>query len=560
MASANRESRTRLSIIFYGLLSFLLLSAGPARSQSLPSFGCSSTEAESTFNSELRSGSDERTYSLRALSNPQEIAAAQAGTRSILFSKIDAAKYGFARVKFYVHDTPPAADKNTLEHTVQIFAEVAGVRSRWLEVVTKETKEEKLLADLPAPDDSEPQKRAPLVEVLPATGDRAVPLFTLTWRHSEKSQWTIDHEINLLLDLRPAAASIAAELDCMSVTAFGACGVYDARMQDSTNNQCQWDAEKNDFQCDAATSSNTGWTTRVFHEHFLLLQHKDLPPDEARDGPQNLVEFAKLVEKEPSHANVPVVLPGIGETHHLAQFGNIHLFAARGIESQLSARFFYVILQETPDVGQLPPYSFFNDQSEGNDEANNASDKKKVADSTVKLLRALPTGAPLQFDTKLLSKIGGSSIYQVLVTEGGAHSLYWLGAEEKRKSGDVSFSVLKISTDVQIYSGCNTSASEAGAASVRLLKGSKTFQAVVEVEPGHKTNPDGSLEQPPENADDTDRCPYRITLFWDPASGYFDYDEKKQKTLCRPDYAPRQLVIAKDGGISTKPFEVAGAN
>jgi hypothetical protein len=557
MPSANPESRNRLSIISYGLLSFLLFSASPARSQSLPGFGCSSTEAESTFNSELRSGTGERTYSLRTLSNPQEIAAAQSGVRPMLFGKIDAAKYGFARVKFYVRVTPPSADKDTREHIVHIFVEVAGEQSRWLEVVAKE---EKLLADLPAPGDSEPQKPAPVVEVLPATGDRAVPLFTLTWRHSEQSQWTIGHEISLLLDLRPAAASIAAELDCMSVTAFGACGVYDAQMQDSTNHQCQWDAEKNDFRCDAATTSRTGWTTRVFHEHFLLLQHKNLPPADASGGPPDLVEFAKLIEKDPSREKRPAVLPGIGETHHLARFGNIHLFAARGIESQLSARFFYAILQEDPDVGQLPAYSFFNDQSEGNDEANNASEKKKVADSTVKLLRALPTGAPLQFDTKLLSKIGGTSIYQVLVSEGGAHSLYWLGAEEKQKSGDVSFSVLKISTDVQTYSGCNTSASEAGAASVRLLKGAKTFQAVVEVEPGHKTSPDGSLEQPRENAGDTDRCPYRITLFWDPASGYFDYDEKKQKTLCRPDYAPRQLVIAKDGSVSTKPFEGAGAN
>ena len=249
-------------------------------------------------------------------------------------------------------------------------------------------------------------------------------------------------------------------------------------------------------------------------------------------------------------------MPGIGETHHLAKFSNIHLFAARGIESQLSARFFYVILQEVPDVGQLPAYSFFNDQSDGNDEANK-DDKKKVADTTVKMLRAVPTGEPLQFGTRLLSKVGGSSIFQVLVTEGGAHSLYWLGAEE---SVNVSFCVLRLSTDVQTYSGCSTSASEAGAASVKLLKASKTFQAVVEVEPRHKTSPDGTLEAPPEDADDTDRCPYRLTLFWDSAKGYFDFDQTKQRTLCRPGYKPRQLVVAKDGSISTKPFEAADSN
>jgi len=173
------------------------------------------------------------------------------------------------------------------------------------------------------------------------------------------------------------------------------------------------------------------------------------------------------------------------------------------------------------------------------------------------MLRAVPTGEPLQFGTRLLSKVGGSSIFQVLVTEGGAHSLYWLGAEE---SVNVSFCVLKLSTDVQTYSGCSTSASEAGAASVKLLKASKTFQAVVEVEPRHKTSPDGTLEAPPEDADDTDRCPYRLTLFWDSAKGYFDFDQTKQRTLCRPGYKPRQLVVAKDGSISTKPFEAADSN
>ena len=111
MASAKPELSARLSIASYALLSFCLLSASPTRSQSLPGFGCLSTEGESTFNSELRSGADERTYSLRPLLNPQEIAAAQGGARPILFSKIDAAKYGFARVRFFVHDTPPPADK-----------------------------------------------------------------------------------------------------------------------------------------------------------------------------------------------------------------------------------------------------------------------------------------------------------------------------------------------------------------------------------------------------------------------------------------------------------------
>lgn len=556
MPSTIAKRKVRLAVLLPAIILCYLLSASATKSQSLPSFGCSSTEAESTFNSELHFGSDERTYSLRALSNAQEIAAAQTGARPILFSKIDAAKYGFARVKFYVHDTPPAADRNTLEHAVRIFVEVGGAQSRWLEIVTKE---EALLADLAPSDDSEPQKRASIVEVLPATGDRAVPLFTLTWRHKEQAQWTIDHEINLLLDLRPAAASIAAELDCTSITAFGVCGVYDASMQDSTNHVCHWDAEKNDFRCDVATTSKTGWTERVFHNYFLLLQHKDLPAVDASAGPQDLVEFAKLVEKDPPRGSTPVVLPGIGETHHLAKFSNVHLFAARGIESQLSARFFYVILQEIPDVGQLPAYSFFNDQSDGNDEAHK-DDKKKVADTSVKMLRAVPTGAPLQFDTKLLSKAGGSSIYQVLVTEGTSHSLYWLGAEETQKPANVSFSVLKISTDAQTYSGCNTYASEAGAASVKLLKAAKTFRAVIEVEPGHKTSPDGTIEAPAEDADDTARCPYRLTLFWDSANGYFDYDQNKQKALCGPGYAPRQVIIAKDGSISTKPFEGAGSN
>jgi hypothetical protein len=129
----------------------------------------------------------------------------------------------------------------------------------------------------------------------------------------------------------------------------------------------------------------------------------NLPAVDPSAGPQDLVELAKLVDKDPSRASTPVALPGVGETYHLTKFSNIHLFAARGIEEQLSARFFYVILQEKPDVGQLPAYSFFNDQSDGNDEAHK-DDKKKVADTAVKMLRTVPTGAPLQFDINLLSR------------------------------------------------------------------------------------------------------------------------------------------------------------
>ena len=72
MPSARPDLRARLSIVFTGLLTLLLLAASPTRSQSFPGFSCSSTEAESTFDSELRSGTDERTYSLRTLSNPVE--------------------------------------------------------------------------------------------------------------------------------------------------------------------------------------------------------------------------------------------------------------------------------------------------------------------------------------------------------------------------------------------------------------------------------------------------------------------------------------------------------
>src|SRR5207253_9048001 len=55
-----------------------------------------------------------------------------------------------------------------------------------------------------------------------------------------------------------------------SITAFGACGVYDARMQDSTNHDCQWDAEKNDFLCHAVTISKTGRS----EEHTSELQSR----------------------------------------------------------------------------------------------------------------------------------------------------------------------------------------------------------------------------------------------------------------------------------------------
>ena len=86
-----------------------------------------------------------------------------------------------------------------------------------------------LTAQLHDTDNEVPQSP---VTVLPATGDRTIPIFDLQLGHLGQGVWVNDIEAHLLLDLRMPQPKLAADLSCNSITAFGVCGVWNAQMQD----------------------------------------------------------------------------------------------------------------------------------------------------------------------------------------------------------------------------------------------------------------------------------------------------------------------------------------
>src|SRR5271165_504607 len=96
---------TRLAVILVlGLFASCTLALAQDNTEPLHSFGCSSTQAESTFSADLNHLSN---IQLIPVTDSKLIQQAQAGAVHTLYSKIDASKYEISRVDFYIHQDRP---------------------------------------------------------------------------------------------------------------------------------------------------------------------------------------------------------------------------------------------------------------------------------------------------------------------------------------------------------------------------------------------------------------------------------------------------------------------
>ncbi len=550
------------TILGLGLLLAFTSSPAQDEAESHHSFGCSSTQAESTFSADLNHPSK---LQLLPITDEKEIQQAQTGAFHTLYSKIDAEKYKISRTEFYVHQEKPkdpaqAPPYAPLTIYVKITSSEGTLWWKVVEVERERINESFLSAQSPNVDEEHP---SPLATILPATGDRTIPIFDVQMSSTQQAQWTANVEAHLLLDLRLPQPKVAADLSCNSITAFGVCGVWDAQQQGKNNYECDWIADDNDFRCER-TDWNSDSTKRQIKSWFQLLSGKDIPFAVPAGNPATLQQFAELAERDPSWRTRQIELPGVGKTSEILRLPGahdrvVHVFAAYSDPAPFSSLFFYVILTKDspPELGYIPSLSLFEDDPEDKIRNRELEFQRKVADQQKIPLPAnqIDTGTSLSFGVKELLAAPLAHIYRITAREDGSRAVYWLAIDDQQSDGKTLFSMTRLASNVSNYAGCARYQTEASAAVITMLKGPR-FRALIDVEPSHKTseNAEGGFEPPDtengENAED--QCPYSIHLEWNHKEWHTD----DPKTKCAATFSPRAITIADDGTITAKPGTV----
>jgi hypothetical protein len=530
-------------------------------------FGCSSTEAESTFDAELNHPSKR---SLVPVSDNEEIKRAEAAPHHAVYSEIDSAKYKISEAEFFVRQDPPKDAQEAPPYSpLTIYVKLTSPdKALWWKVAPSEedsngVNESFLSAEVPNGEENRGQNP---VTILPATGDRTVPIFDVQWSRQEMGVSVNSLEAHLLLDLRSEQPTAAADLACNSRTFFGVCGVWDNQMQDNNNYECDWVPGDGDFHCESRIWSRT-LGKRKTKSWFHLLSGKEIPFAVPQGNPATLQHFAQLAEQNPAWRTRQAELPGLGKTSDVLRLAMasgrvIHILGTYGSREPFGAQFFYVILsKDAPVLGYIPAVSIFETDPEKRLSHKELEFQRGVAEQ-----QALPTpsnqietGTNLSFQSKDLVADARSHIYQITVTEDNgrdgnpSHAVYWLAVDEG-PAAETLIGLSKLASDVSSYAGCARYASEDSAAVIEVLKGAQ-FVALIEVEPSHMTSEasEGFLPPDTENGENPeDQCPYTVRLAWN----HKEWIASDRKTKCAAQFSPRIVEIGADGSIRSKPGEV----
>jgi hypothetical protein len=554
------KSRTRNVVIAlaWAAMSWAGYAQDPGQSQH--SWGCSSTDAESTFSADLSHPSS--AFSLAALKTEPVADKNGAASYHTVYSKIDVDKYGSSRIDFYVRQAKAETEGMFPQGQLDVFLKVTSPQglSWWRLVETGKDRpgEDSLLLASP-PSEEAPSRRSP-VSILPGAGDRTVPIFDLQWVSHSGGTWTVDREVHVMLDLRTAQPRVAADLSCNSITAFGVCGVWDAQQQPRNTYSCDWNPAVNDFDCERTDFH----ILRGAKSRFRLLADKELPFPVESGQPTTLQEFAEMADRDPAWRERQVDLPGLGKTSHILRYAAgdkamVHLFGTYGARNDFGARFYYVITTEKyqPELGYIPTLPPFSDDPEDKIRNQELAEQKKIDESSDSrpgfVLSQIFTGGALRFSVKPLHAEPGTHVFQVTATEGEGdgkrHAVYWLAIDEKQPDGKILLDMYSLANDGSTYAGCAEYMTAASAAGFKIEHGQK-FRARIDVEPSHRTS-EAAEGFAPLDADRGDaaeqQCAYTVELVWD----HSDWQSKEIDGPCI--FKPREIKIADDGTLSSKP-------
>jgi hypothetical protein len=477
-----------------------------------------------------------------------EIGKALRSRHHTFLTKIDASKYGISRVDFYFHISKapwPTEVENVLAAYVKITS--AAGESWWRVVEPASEDPHDVFLNIAKSDSPDPE---PAMRVAPATGDRTIPVFDITWTSQEPNLWTIVREHHLMLDLRGETLRPVADLACDSITAFGACGVYEAQQMTSSTYDCDWSQERGDFVCQGRAWDDDGEK----RTRFALISNKPIAFPPASASPATLEEFAERAERDPAWRGRQSDIPGLGKTTHLARFALpdknvVHLFAAYPMLSGFAPRFLDVILKPgaAPEVGLVAPSALFEASDRDFSVFGNPDPPAKL---TIKTNESW-TGPELKFEVKPLWESPATHLVQVTARTDRMHSLFWLTVDETRPN-QIVMSAALVATDGLVHTRCSEWRTVNSAASIT-RESTTGFHAVADVEPSHTTSQSVTGYAEPE-PDQTDKeCPYEVSVEWAGLKGWQLLDPK---VACPTGFHPRQLTIADDGSLSTKPAEI----
>lgn len=535
-----------------GVACFLLfgsISAAQGDDATRHSWGCSSTSAESTFQATLNKPS-----ALTLVPVDGTVARRQIppDAHHIIYRQIDETRYGFSWVDFFVHRSDPTAEEGRHNGDLVIFVRLTKAStSTWWQIIdtrghaNRDTETLHALINL-----AEDEKQSPPVTILPATSDNTIPLFDMQWNSDESGNWSVARESHLLLDLRSHPPRLVASLDCDAITAYGACGVWDAAQQARSNVECDWDKSADNFICEHEEGPN--------RSRFKLLGGEGVPYLVPAGFPASLAQFAQMVEHDPAWLNRQTNIPGLGKTSHLLRLvpgdrSIIHLFGSQG------GSFFYVILRanQKPELGRIPTPSLFAETPEQPQETQtpraSARPELGIVASQMKI------GGDLSFNVKRLFTSKETHIFQITAKEGALqdgniHSLFWLAVNDKQLNQQLLISMVQLATEALSYMGCNQYQTMATAAKLTIQHG-HSFRALLDVEPSHRAGMESDFVEldPERNETVENACGYPTKVEWNHHQGWIrTIGERKYPAT----YNPRSIAIADDGTIITTPGKV----
>jgi hypothetical protein len=416
-------------------------------------------------------------------------------------------------------------------------------------------------------DGSKTQREIPGWGLFAATPDKGIPLLVLqTFASYFGANSGIMGATRQLIDFRGGQPRSVVALECDERSSGGACNAFDASFEPQGSLECDWVADRTDFQCVQTTTSVWNWGNVIWKERFYLLSRDMMWPAEVpENAPGSPYDWAvALTAGDSDPTGKRIVLPRVGDTFVLGWIGSretgggaITLMASRGDNGHLWPRFHVAfggdtLLPERADELEVRTL-------EANEvRAHEIGNQGRRLDADVRVRPVAPgilAGDPMSFVVKRLpSEAPGLYFFQVLLMQNKHHALFWVGIDTRSRPNRGQ--ALLIATDALEYDHCRW-AHIADSAARAEWSGSGETLATMDIEPRRYLDLDGDayFEKELDQETGKGRCPYTMDLGWSSEKGWLMYP--KFPECDKAAMIVWTITISDRGDISARPATMA---
>lgn len=526
----------------------------------IPSPGFAQTTAAGQFGCDRRMGAAFYQTDLKFVELTSPDAIKPWKTRPVLvLDGFDPLKYSFTRAEFYRWHVPVPGregfDQGAVGASTDRLALAIRVVSprgeRWFELANPDESTANLLyiqqrfggesdsnpseTIQPAGSTAELDEMAPLLNIQAATPDAKLPLFSLTYWHTEGGMYQVETFTNhLLVDLRSGLPRLINVLTCMYFEPIGgACSAQDQAAEGYDTLQCHWDAASSDFLCTTTSPYGGPHAARTAQRDFYLLSDKPAKMSlEHAEFLPDLGQFALRIRENPNTPTKGILVTGLGPVTLLQHFrdllpdADVFVFASPGAGGVWNAHLSLVIASSAgkPEVQAISKWGIAGEET---DESEAPKD-------------LVPITAEDAYHTHILEQRPGFRAFDTVLTAmpGQANSgyvLYWIGLEAIK--GKLVASAVRLATDGHAYGGCGQEFREGTATSIR--KKPDIAEATLRVQ--------GQFEYEYTNPYPTEgpNCVWTSLLHWKPGAGF-----RARKLAENCDSAHQTVTITEDGVVS----------